>query len=63
MELFEHYHSGVDDNAGDEDNTDGMSGNDDNSDGSDDGDEEESVLDYGTDSSIESNISSNSNSD
>jgi hypothetical protein len=40
VELFENYHSGVDDNAGDEDNTDGMSDNDDNSNGSDDGGEE-----------------------
>ena len=39
--------------------------NDDNSDDSDndDGDKEESVLNYGTDSSIDSNTSSDDNSD
>jgi hypothetical protein len=63
VELFETYHSGDNNDVIGDDNNNDNNDDDNDSDDTDGNNDEESVLDYGTDSSIEIIISSNSNSD
>jgi hypothetical protein len=64
VELFENYHGGENRDVINYDvNNDNKNEDDSDSGDSDGSDDEESVLGYGTDSFIESNMSSDSNSD